>query len=113
MFRSSIVAISMLVLALPGCRQEPPSAPEDAYPSEPMTDEDPIDGDPAAIEREEIGENYMDNAKVVEPGPAETEVQTGASFEQPDGLAKSTLPSTSASTSTGSTPHSRPAPAPR
>jgi hypothetical protein len=85
MLRSSLVALSLLVLALYGCRQEPPAPPEDAYPSEPMTDEDPIEGDPADIEGEELGEDQMDNAKVVDPGPAETEVQTGESFERPDG----------------------------
>jgi hypothetical protein len=84
MFRSSIVAISLLVLALPACRQEPPTPPEDPYPSAPVTDDDPIAGDPADIEREEIGEEHTDNAKVVEPGPAETEVQTGETFEQPE-----------------------------
>jgi hypothetical protein len=46
--------------------------PRDAESVEP--DDVGIEGDPAEIEGAEIGEETMDNAKAVEPGPAELEV---------------------------------------
>jgi hypothetical protein len=83
MLRTSLAVISCLALAVPACRTPPPNPPEDPHPSEPVA-QDPIEGDPTDIEGDEIGEDHTDSAKVVEPGPAETEVQTGESFEQPD-----------------------------
>lgn len=80
--RHSSTAI-LCILALAAC-MPPPRPPEDPHPPEPVVQEDPIEGDPADIEGEELGEDHMDNAKVVEPGPAEAEVQTGESFERPD-----------------------------
>lgn len=42
-----------------------------------------IDTDPTAIEGPEIGEEQIDNAKAVEPGPAELEVGTPQAEPEP------------------------------
>jgi hypothetical protein len=81
MHHSKIVPLCML--AITACTP-PPRPPEEPQPPEPIVHEDPIAGDPAAIEREEIGEERLDSARIVEPGPAEAEVRTGSSFERPD-----------------------------
>jgi len=80
--RHSSIA-TLCLLALSAC-PPPPRPPEDPHPPEPVVREDPIEGDPADIEGEELGEDHMDNAKLVEPGPAEAEVRTRESLEQPD-----------------------------
>jgi len=74
--RLPLTLLPWLLLAIPACRQPPPSPPDDPHPPEPVVQEDPIAGDPTDIEHpEEIGEEHMDRAKLVEPGPAETEVR--------------------------------------
>lgn len=70
--RPSLLVIPCLALASAACHRPPSTTPEEPVP---VTQEDPLEGDPAAIEREEIGEDHVDSAKVVEPGPAEAEVQ--------------------------------------
>lgn len=84
MSRTSLALLSCFLLATPACRQPPPNPP-DPQPPEPIVQEDPIEGDAADIEHpEEIGDEQMDSAKVVSPGPAETEVLTGKTPEEPD-----------------------------
>lgn len=78
MSRSSIAMttwLPWLVLTLLGCQPSTTTTPPEPDASVPVTQEDPIEGDPTDIEREEIGEDYVDSAKVVEPGPAEAEVR--------------------------------------
>jgi hypothetical protein len=83
--RPPFALLSCLVLAVPACRQPPPIPPEDPQPPEPVAQEDPIPGDAADIENlEEIGDEHMDSAKVVDPGPAETEVRMGNDATWPD-----------------------------
>lgn len=84
MSRTPLALLSCLLLALPACRQPPPTPPEDPPPPDPVVQEDPIAGDPADIERPEIGEEHTDSAKVVSPGPAETEVQQRNDSTWPD-----------------------------
>ena len=85
MLRSSLAVLSCLLATVPACRQPPPGPPDDPQPPEPVVQEDPIEGNAADIENpEEIGEEQMDSAKVVSPGPAETEVLTGKTPEAPD-----------------------------
>lgn len=68
MSRPALVLLSCLVLAPLACRRSPPVPPGTEI--EPPTQEDPIDG-------KEMGEDKTDEAKIVEPGPAESEVRTG------------------------------------
>ena len=83
--RSPFALLSILVLLVPACRQPPPDPPGDPHPPEPVVADDPIEGDPADIENlEEIGDEQMDSAKIVSPGPAETEVQRGNDATWPD-----------------------------
>lgn len=85
MSRTSLTLLACLALALPACRQPPPTPPEDPHPPDPVVQEDPIAGDPTDIENpEEIGEEHTDSAKIVSPGPAETEVQKGNDSTWPD-----------------------------
>ena len=76
MSRPSLALLSGLVLTLACCRPSPPNPPTDPHPPEPVVQQDPIEGDPSDIEGEEIGEDHMDNAKIVEPGPADAAVGT-------------------------------------
>lgn len=66
-----VVAFSVLAIATTACRRSPPVPPGTEI--EPPTQEDPLDG-------KELGE---DEAKVVEPGPAESEVRTGDELDNP------------------------------
>lgn len=85
MHRALLALLTCLLLALPACRQSSSNPPEEgAAPSDPATDVDPLEGEPADIEGDEIGEDQLDDAKVVEPGPAESEVQKGNSETWPD-----------------------------
>lgn len=56
------------LLALPACAERPSDTE-----SQPPSDVG-VEGDPAEIEGEEIGEESIDSARAVEPGPAELEV---------------------------------------
>jgi hypothetical protein len=85
MSRTSLALLSCFLLATPACRQPPPDPPGDPHPPEPVVADDPIEGNAADIENpEEIGDEQMDSAKIVSPGPAETEVQTGKSLDEPE-----------------------------
>jgi hypothetical protein len=84
MSRTPFALLSTLLLALPACRP-PPTPPEDPQPPDPVVTNDPIAGDPTDIENlEEIGDEQTDSAKIVSPGPAETEVQKGNDSTWPD-----------------------------
>lgn len=84
--RTPLALLTGLLLTAPACHHEksPSNPPEETRTVEPTVQEDPIEGDPADIENpEEIGEEQMDSAKLVSPGPAEAEVQTGHSLDEP------------------------------
>ena len=66
--RRTLVLLASLSLAVLACRRSPPVPPGTEV--EPPAQEDPIDG-------KELGEHAADEAKIVEPGPAESEVRTG------------------------------------
>jgi hypothetical protein len=66
--RFPVVAFSVLAVATTACRRSPPVPPDTEI--EPPTQEDPLDG-------KELGESKTDEAKIVEPGPAESELRTG------------------------------------
>jgi hypothetical protein len=58
--RTSLALLSCFLLALPGCRPPPPNPPDDPHPPEPVVQEDPIEGGPADIEREEPAQLPVD-----------------------------------------------------
>jgi hypothetical protein len=79
--RPALALLAGLLLSPLACRRSPPVPPD--VPLEPIVQEDPIEEE-AGDGRGKIGEDEPDTARIVEPGPAETEVRTGKVPEQPE-----------------------------
>jgi len=83
MLRYAPALMLTLSVVAGGCQPSPTTSPDDTDPPPPVTQSDPIAGDPTDIEGEEIGEDMPDNARLVGQGPAEAAVNTGESMDLP------------------------------